>query len=294
MRTFLNNILLKPYGNNLLAPSGSLWVFCARILVFLMAAIEGFTWAYMGTFFGVARLGLWAVIFTGIVIFLVIWVVDTTLMTLDFSSSFYEKHFKIIDQSKYKKARDWVAIGSRIFVAIFSLTISAPYLAQIVMDKEIDSELDRQNSQIISVKRDQILNPINRRIDELQTKSDNFTEKIEIELNGEGATKKIGPGKVFNTLVNLKNETDKELIKERSRLNKAEDDFDQLSKEALSNKYGLIFIKEGLDTKNKIIDDLRKTSGFFDAKFAVQTFLGILFVGLLILKLFQPRSIRIY
>jgi hypothetical protein len=53
-------------------------------------------------------------------------------------------------------------------------------------------------------------------------------------------------------------------------------------------------ISSGVHSSNEVLQELLKTQDFSRAELAVRGFLGFLFLGLLVLKFFQPRSIDVY
>jgi hypothetical protein len=82
---------LKPYGEVLLTSGAATWIFVARIIVLLMASAEAISWGYLGSLFSTGWRAYASSIIAGGFIFIVIWGLDVTLMTLDRSGPLFEE-----------------------------------------------------------------------------------------------------------------------------------------------------------------------------------------------------------
>src|SRR5262245_17919340 len=81
--SFLGHAQLKPHGDSLLTSSAAFWLNSARVLVFLMAGSEAIAWGYLGYLFGDGMVRWIGAAVTGGVIFLVVWMIDASLITMD-------------------------------------------------------------------------------------------------------------------------------------------------------------------------------------------------------------------
>jgi len=78
---------LKPYGQQLCTEAASMWVTSARLLVIVMASAEALSWGYLGYFVGAPQFSVPAALFAALSIMVLVWVVDSSFMTLDSSST---------------------------------------------------------------------------------------------------------------------------------------------------------------------------------------------------------------
>src|SRR5688500_16689307 len=83
-------LALKPYGDELLTRSADFWLFSARLIILTMAAAEGIAWGYMGALMSRSN-PLIAAAIAGSFVFILVWIIDATFMTLDLSRGFYER-----------------------------------------------------------------------------------------------------------------------------------------------------------------------------------------------------------
>src|SRR5258708_14420864 len=81
--SLLRHLEFQPHGKNLLTSSAAFWLFSARVLVFAMATCEAGAWAYLGYLFGDGLTRWIGAAFTGAIIFLVVWMIDVSLITMD-------------------------------------------------------------------------------------------------------------------------------------------------------------------------------------------------------------------
>src|SRR3970040_906130 len=51
-RSLLSQFSLRPHGDQLSAPTARFWIFCARVLILIMATAEAVSWGYVGSLFG--------------------------------------------------------------------------------------------------------------------------------------------------------------------------------------------------------------------------------------------------
>ena len=152
---------LMPYGSELLTPDAYYWTVASRILIFIMATVESVSWGYFGSLFYHGNLKYLSGVAAGVAIFLVIWLVDATLMTLDTSRILYEMAVYKQVQQEYggfiplnlKKALLVLRLAGRILkaatkivltfltrsaIAGGSLYFTAPFLILLVFSADID------------------------------------------------------------------------------------------------------------------------------------------------------------
>src|SRR5678815_4938327 len=90
-RSLLERFSLKPHGEQLLSPSARFWIFCARVLILIMATAEAVSWGYVGSLFGSGFTGYVTGLAAAVTLFFVIWLVDATFVTLDTNRAYYHK-----------------------------------------------------------------------------------------------------------------------------------------------------------------------------------------------------------
>ena len=193
METLLRHLLIEPHGKRLLTTSAAFWFFSARILVFVMAGAETFAWGYLGFLFGEGFVRWVAAAFTGAVIFLVVWMIDVSLITLDRASNQHTQEI-LGRASPSRKSLDFATFGLRIALLIGSLTITAPYLAQVVFNTDIRRFIDQEATTAIDKARQRLV------VERAQTAERDghlINEKrlrLEQEVAGKGLSGRYGEG----------------------------------------------------------------------------------------------------
>ena len=171
-KLFKQFFALRIHGSNLLSPGAEQWMFIARILVFLIATVEAMSWGYMGGLLGSGNSKYVMGLLTGTIIFLVVWMVDITLMSLDRHKRYYYKKiyelgkkddeakddflFKLLNLIKENGVQ--IGIGFRIGMVAISMIVTAPFLNQLVFQNDINKAINREKEKIIANKRDNIGN----------------------------------------------------------------------------------------------------------------------------------------
>lgn len=84
---------LQPFGDEMLMPNAQMWLDWAWILVMAMALLEGCAWGWFGSGFSSGWLGVVIGVALGGLVFLIIWVLDASLMTNDLTVRGYGKRF---------------------------------------------------------------------------------------------------------------------------------------------------------------------------------------------------------
>ncbi len=87
---------------------------------------------------------------------------------------------------------------------------------------------------------------------------------------------------------------DMSLLLARSERDSTAAAYDSLSTDALASIHGVAFLGDGLQTRGVVLQRLMADPAYGTAELAIRAFLLFLFLALVILKLFQPRGVRIY
>lgn len=285
---------LKPYGDELLTRSGDFWIFCARLIILAMALAEAMAWGYMGSL--MSREYPWI---TGAIaatfVFTLIWVIDASFMTMDLARRKYDRELLGRDEGgtleRWKVA---AGIAARILIVSTSLIITAPFLAQAIFSADVREEIERRNAALVSTQRQELEAPYLARLAQLREEQGRLEEQRVSEAAGTGLSGRYGRGPAVETIeLQLADKRAEIAALEQARVN-ALTLFDGLSREQLEEQYGLPFLAGGIQASTQLLDQMLQNPQFRNAEYAVRAFLAFLFIGLLILKGFQPRSVAVY
>ncbi len=285
---------LKPYGDELLTPGADFWIFSARLIVLTMALAEAIAWGYMGALMSRSSpLAVAAV--ASLFIFTLIWIVDATFMTLDLSRAFYERALLGKKESPAReKFRLAGGVAARVAIVSASLFITAPFLAQAIFASDVSDEMTRRNAAAVSAKRAEIERPFLARLETLRGEQKGLEEERVREAAGVGLSGRHGRGPALETIELQLAEKREEIAAAGRARGEALARFDALSRPELEQKHGVKFLQAGVHSSGQLLRDLLETPEFTGAELAVRAFLVFLFLGLIILKLFQPRSVAVY
>jgi hypothetical protein len=295
LRHFWWRLCLKPYGDSLCTPGAAFWIFSARVAIFIMAAAEAISWSYLGYYIGQSSQPYVTAAITGLAIFLVIWIIDASFITLDTSRSRDEatllgrKQNGVLDKVR-------LAAGLLIRVAIISATlyISAPFLAQLVFFRDISAEMNRRDTALIAEKRAEVASSFDRRAAELQQLRGTLDAASIQEAAGVGASRRIGRGPTVATIEKRLADLSRDFTALATEKEAALRAFDVLPRAELQKRYGLRFAEDGIRTRAEILGSLTQNASYANAELAIRGFLAFLFLALIVLKLFQPASVSVY
>jgi predicted nucleic acid-binding Zn-ribbon protein len=290
----LRRLSLKPYGDELLTGGADFWIFSARLIVLTMALAEAMAWGYMGALISRAYPLVTAAV-AAIFVFILIWIIDATFMTLDLSRGFYERMLVGKKETPaLEKLKLVGGIGARVAIVSASLFITAPFLAQAIFAGDVQDEMARLNASAIASKRAEIEGPFTARAADLRREQTALEQQRVQEVAGSGPSGRYGRGPVLETIERQLAEKRDEIAAIEAARAAALSGFDSLSRSELESQHGVRFIEPGVQSSGALLDDLLESEQFGGAELAVRAFLAFLFLGLLILKLFQPRSVAVY
>lgn len=285
---------LQAYGMALCSNVTALWINVARIVLSAIALLEAFALGYVG------YLLVWdyrIITSVGIAIVggLLAWALGVTLLTFDFDLSLSAAMARVraMPWRSFSRLRSVVAIGVRLALVLGSLIITAPYLTQIVFSPEISTAMARQNVQLIAARRNVLAAEFDRQIGPLATRCATLQAALKREISGtSGRALEDGPAAaaIRAAIAETKNEI--AAINQRRRRELAA--FDQASPAVLRTRYSVPLLHDDLLSRSKIAVAFRSDPNYRATERAVIGLLIGLFVSVISLKLFQPRSVSVY
>lgn len=294
MRQLFRYISLRPYGDSLLTPAGAFWIFAVRIAILLMAAAEAMAWSYAAFYLatGGAR---WAAA-TGAFIFTfaTVCLIDASLMTLDRWAR--QNDHRITSEPAphwIARVRDILSIGARVALIALSMFITAPFLAQLMFNDDIERTLRDERTALRASARQSVLGPLQQRALTLQTQLDERRTALDAEVAGAGISGRYGDGvaaKQIRATVATLEKDHAAVVAEHQRL---ATELDGMSDEAIAARYNLALPGDSFQERARVLANI-KGANYALTERAVQAFLAFLFFALILLKLFEPRSVKVY
>jgi hypothetical protein len=295
IRALLSQFSLKPHGEQLCAPTARFWIFCARVLIMIMATAEALSWGYVGSLFGKGLTGIVIGFAAAVSLFFVIWLVDATFVTLDTSRAYYQRILSAEEADGVAERRKFIlGLGIRAAIVVVSLWITAPFLAQIVFNRDIEETIGTRNRGAIAETRAQLAERYEQRVRPLDSAL-NVTQTFGImEAAGKGPSGRYGRGPAVVAIEQRVADLQQRIASVEHERDSVLTLFDALPPAQLSSRFGVAIIDEGLRSRSEVLEGILENPDYSGAQLALRSFLSFLFLGLVILKLFQPRSVGIY
>ena len=296
LRALMLQFSLRPHGDQLCAPTAKFWIFCARVLIVIMAIAEAVSWGYVGSLFGTGVTSVLTGLAAALSLFFVIWLVDATFVTMDTSRAHYQRLLSTEDkQAGVIEQRKFMAgLFIRAGIVVVSLWITAPFLAQLVFRRDVVDMIATRNRTAISSTREALATKYEQQLQPLDAALNEAQDAGILEASGQGPSGRYGRGAAVIAI-----EQRVENLKARITATSRERDsvlfaFDQAGASVLSTRFGVPILEDGLRSRSEVLDAMLQNPDYSGAQVALSVFLSFLFLGLLILKLFQPRSVAIY
>jgi hypothetical protein len=293
-RALIRYLALQPYGGTLLTPAAAFWIFAVRAAIALMASAEGLSWAYAAFYLSSAQRWLVATLVFGF-IFVLIVIIDASLMTLDR----WARRFDHRITSERAKASgihsviELASIGTRVSLVAASMYITAPFLAQLMFKGDIDQALANERTSIRAEQKQRLLAPLTQRSADLTGLIDAARVRLDKEVAGVGPSGRYGEGVAARQVRRTLESLEKERVSLGQRFAETGASFDALTDEQASQLHGFKLPVDTFQERGRILQTIA-TENYRLTERAVQAFLGFLFFGLLLLKLFEPRSVSVY
>ena len=259
LRTLGRLFSLKPYGNDLVDGMTQLWLLLAAVNIASIALCDAVAWAYFGYTTAHGPIAWVTAAVAGVIVFMLVGSLDAM--------------FVMQDRAEGRSVwRERAAVGARVILVILTFTVTAPFLTQLFFARDIEANIRRANEQRLGSKRNEIADRLaSRRRD------------LEKEIAGSGASGRFGRGPTAAAI-------EHDVVALQSEVTA----FDAATPEMLASRYGIDLVREGPDTRARVIAELEKSESFRVTRRTIKAFLVFMFLGLVALKLFQPESVRIY
>lgn len=295
-------VFIQPYGTNLCEPQTSVWLLIARANVFVIAAGDALAWSYLGYTMAAGNARWFAATILGLVVFVFIAGLDLSFVMLDTwqprqagpqaTSTMGQRALHWLRSNGWK-AR--IAIASRILLVIGSFLITAPFVAQLVFWRDVRAELDRFNSNLVAARRSQLEAAHAKTRAQLTDEQRSLAERLENEIAGKGRSARFGVGPTARELQRQAALLDKRILSQDQAAATELAMYDAASPSVLALKYGVQQQQDGPDSRARAVETLRATSaGYRVVEGIIRALLFGLFVALLVLKAFQPRTVTVY
>ena len=295
-RSLLSQFSLTPHGDQLLSATARFWIFCARVLILIMATAEAISWGYVGSLFGSGLTGYLSALAAAVTLFFVIWLVDATFVTLDTSRAYYQRILST--EPRYNNASEqrkfFAGLVIRAVIVVVSLWITAPFLSQIVFHRDVEDTIAARNRNAIASARAALTEKYEKQFHPLDSAL-NATQTFGImEAAGKGPSGRYGRGAAVIAIEQRVADLQRRIAIVEQERDSVIQLFDALPARELTTRFGVQIIDDGLRSRSEVLNSMLDNPDYSGAKSALRAFLSFLFLGLVILKLFQPRSVGIY
>ena len=190
----------RPYGDRLLSPAGAGWLLIVTVLVFIMASAEGIAWGRMMSQLSEGPLMPFVGFAAGLAVFVIVWGIDATLMTLDVAAPSVERRLY------GRSASPWGArlslVGGyllRIGIVCGSLWLTAPQLADMLFTTDIEHLVELKRKRLIDEVRSDVASRGQPREESLRQQLWDDRNLLEDELAGRSSGRR-GYGPIARTI----------------------------------------------------------------------------------------------
>jgi multisubunit Na+/H+ antiporter MnhG subunit len=296
VRSLLGQFTLRPHGDQLLAPTARFWIFCARVLILIMATAEAVSWGYVGSLFGSGIMSFFTALAAAVSLFFVIWLVDATFVSMDTSRAYYHKLLATDDQlsSEMEQRKFYAGLAIRGVIVVVSLWITAPFLAQLVFRRDVVDTIASRNRSAIASTRAALVKKYDDQIAPLDSTLNASQSAGIAEASGRGPSGRYGRGAAVIAIEERNSDLRRRIAAATSERDSVLFAYDHSAWSDLGSRFGVPFLDDGLRSRSEVLGIMMDNPDYSGARVALAVFLSFLFLGLLILKLFQPRSVSIY
>lgn len=291
-------LTFKTYQNNLLTSGGANYLTVISVIVSLAALAEAFAWGHFGSTFTPDNPYVGGIVL-GMFIYLLFWFFDRTMITQDMMT---EEHSKTLEGERYIPKNIWEEYKvyfiflTRLGIVITSLYITAPFLTQLVFKTDIENEMAVQYKQSIEKAKEETLGKLELKINEQQNYVQSLHEKLQSEISGKKGSK-YGKGPVAQS---IQAELDNANVQLKELKDNFENDKLKLENAIINNdnetlkSFGIIMVKDSPVFRENAIEKLKHQPAFQNTQFAVHGFLILVGLILILSKILQPKSLKMY
>ncbi|MEM1268407.1 MAG: hypothetical protein AAGI08_00030 [Bacteroidota bacterium] len=280
-------------------------------LAIAMAIIEGFTWTIIVQdilpFESTA--GRWiSGVAVGLVVAGMIWFIDSTFITSDFSKPSYlaqedregkPEHLDSIFARIYSLASGeslklFLAVSLRIGVLLGFTFITAPYLAQILITEDIDAALAEKRGEQRRVLVDTLRSRNADRKAKLTSSLDALRDSLTAEINGTGGSRSYGRSVVAISMEQNIKAKEIELSAIDSLFNSESARIKGMPYDSLVTTYGVPSLVGSFANRQIQIELMGSNNAYQKAERLAILLLYGMFLSTILIKLLQPHAIRLY
>lgn len=297
---------LRPYGNALLSEAGRLWLAVAAFMVIVMATVEAMAWGYMGSAFSESH-GLWVGVVIGVMVWLVVFGIDYTLMTFDTARDDYEERLRLKSPDDEIPSRPQphrltrsAPYLFRIGFAVFSMILTAPYLSQLVFSTDITTQIRQDREAAVASARTAIesrhgavMLPLTQRLEQLNAQ---LTE----EVAGAGGSRsgKYGAGPVARSIQEHIAQVRAQVTQAGAARKEELQGFDHAvasgDNALLGKRWHVALPGDTPREREQQMERIRATPAYDEIKFRIYGGMALLMCALLMLKLLPGSGLALY
>ena len=295
-RALLSQFSLRPHGDQLCAPTARFWIFCARVLILIMATAEAVSWGYVGSLFGTGFMSFVTGLAAATSLFFVIWLADATFVTMDTSRAHYQRLLFTEDQTagEMDQRKFLAGLVVRGLIVVVSLWVTAPFLAQLVFQRDVVDAIAAKNGAAVASSRTALAQRYEQQLRPLDSALNAAQSAGILEASGRGPSGRYGRGAAVIAIEQRISDLQRRIAATNVERDSVLLAFDRAPASVLASRFGVPLLDDGLRSRSEVLEELEQNPDYSGAKVALSVFLSFLFLGLLILKLFQPRSVAIY
>lgn len=292
------------YGRNLLAPGANSWIYTFCFLAVAMAVLEGLTWARILSVFMSEDLRAVAMVI-GVIVAFAIYSIDKSYATLDTAPDYRKQDDEVAPPRPASGVKAWLGNKllsgtlARLAIVAISMALTGPFLAQTLEERNVVQEIDARNARSIAVYRAQAGAAADAKIARVEQSIRDARKELERETAGRSISGKSGCGPTCKTM--QKNIADLEGDLSQARSDKASrlTALATMSPRDLEKVEGVRILRDNADTRNRIRNDIeagggQKLFGFPASHVLASSLFMLLFMMMVLLKIYQPRTVAIY
>jgi hypothetical protein len=272
--------------------------------ILLILTAEGLAWGFIGLLMG-AETSPWAgAVAVGGTIVLLVGGIDAAFTMLDLSqlrgsniaSSDTSRNWRGKLSAFLRKYGKGARLGVlfRVAMVVASLLITSPFLAQLMFSTDIANMRKADYDQAVAGKTKSIADAYDRTLTSLRDQRDRTAAEYSREIAGTGLSGRYGLGPVARSLESAVHDFDRQLkavgVEKEAKLANLRD-ADPASR---AHDFGVPVAVDGIATRFNALARMETIPGFTNAENAIRMILFGLFLGLLLLKWYEPRALEIY